>query len=68
MFLESGQAVFSEARMFVKTEGAVRVEAILGGDAFVTNGGDRGAEVQIVRAGQEDKLELDAGQMVRIEL
>ena len=68
LFLEPGQAVFSEARMVVKTEGTIRVEAIPGGAAFVTNEGECRAEVEIVRAGQEEKLALEAGQMVRIEL
>ena len=67
LFLEPGQAVFPEARMVVETEGAIRVEAILGGGAFVTNEGECHAEVEIVRAGQEHRLELDVGQIVRIE-
>lgn len=68
LFLEAGQTVFSEVRMAVTAEDAIRVEAIPQGAAFVTNEGECRTEVQITRAGQEEKLVLGAGEMARIEL
>ena len=66
--LSAGEAFFSEARFFVKTDGTIDVEVVKGGAAFLTNTGESGTEVQVVGDGEEENLFLEAGQIARVEL
>jgi hypothetical protein len=66
--LRAGQAFFSEARFYVKTDGTVRVEVVPEGTTFLTNTGSDSTEVHVLNGVEEEKLSLEAGQTARIEI
>ena len=64
--IEGGEAVYAKEVMKVRCDGDVRIEAVPGGDAYVTNEAGRRVDVIVLRDGKELALRMEAAQVARI--
>jgi hypothetical protein len=64
--LAAGQAIFSENRFYVKTDGLIEVTAVPGSIAFLTNRGEDNENVQIIKGSSVETILLKAGQITQI--
>lgn len=64
--IEGGKAVYAKEVLKVRTDGDIRVEAVPGGGAYVTNDAGRRVDVSVLKDGKVLELFLDVDQVVRI--